>query len=316
MRLLLAITMYNEIEHAAMQLDNAIKMGIYDDIVVLDDGSDDGTWDILNIYKQKFNNIHIFHTNKNSLLFNGENRWKTISEIIRNNGYSPDWVNNRAADILYPVKHAGKIRERIESQPPTVGYIGAPFIHLWRSLGWYRSDWFWGGCADHNSIVVFWRFSPNFKWDPNDSLAGVHTGKSTPSDLGFAKCDGSGLLSPIDKPPLFGLIHYGMTTHKKMEEKFRRSMYMSVATNKIGKNMGMPTPQYMPEVADWQLYNGYRTFHEFTIELSRANQDWFEEDISSMPKPKIESFYDVIREFSADRAEEYRRLFDATFGNQ
>ena len=48
MRIVLGVPMRNELEkgHLHSQLENALKIS-YDDIVVLDDGSTDGTWDVL-----------------------------------------------------------------------------------------------------------------------------------------------------------------------------------------------------------------------------------------------------------------------------
>ena len=55
MRVVLGVTMHNEIDygpHVYRQLDDALEMK-YDDIVVLDDGSTDGTWDVLKEYESK-----------------------------------------------------------------------------------------------------------------------------------------------------------------------------------------------------------------------------------------------------------------------
>jgi hypothetical protein len=316
MRLILAVAMYNETEHAAMQLDNALKMGIYDEIVVLDDASIDGTRDILEEYRRKFNNIHVFRNKNNSILSHGENRWKTLSELIRDNNYLPDWVHIRAADVLCPIKYAKNLKDRIESQPPQVCYMGAPYICLWRSLGWYRVDGDWGGWAYNNNMMVFWRYNKNFSWSPNASAAGFHTGNDVPTDLGFNPSLGSGLLSPITKPPLFGLIHYGTCSHRKMENRFRWNMHAASASAEIGKNMGIPVPAAMPEVVGWIHFNGYKMVYEFDIVLAPSRPDWFDGDANFTfePMPKIESFYEVIKEFNPVRAEEYKRLFEQTFG--
>jgi glycosyltransferase involved in cell wall biosynthesis len=311
--------MYNEIEHGdhvGFQLDNALRMNIYDDIVVLDDGSTDGTWDVLNVYARFFNNIHIFRSDKNSILHNGENRRKTITEIIRKNNFSPDWISNRAADILYPLKYAQNIREIIEAQPINVAVVSAPFIHLWRSVGWYRVDDFWGGSAHNNFMIAFWRYNKNFNWNDAESLAGIHTGVNVPTDLGIGPYEAAGLIKPITHPPLFGLIHYGMTTQYKIEEKFRWCMKASEQAYKIGRSVGMPPPKLMPTVAHWSRYNGYRTFTEFQARLERVKPAWVDEDVSKLPKPKIESLYELIKEYRPDRAQEYKETFDIVFREQ
>lgn len=318
MSLLLAVTMYNEVahgDHVSFQLDNALKMSIYDDIVVLDDGSDDGTWDVLTSYARIFNNIHVYRSDLNSILGGTENRKKTISEIIRKN-FNPTWVNNRAADIVYPIKYAQNIKSIIESQPPNVCYASLPFIHLWRSVGWYRVDGFWGESA-HNpyTMPVFWRFNKNFTWDTEDSKPGFHSGKNIPSNLGFETL---GCISLVECNPLpnFGMIHYGMSSHRKLEEKFKWSMKAAEHADKIGFSIGMPPVKLMPTVAHWPRFNGYRTFHEFQIRLNRVNPDWFEEDVSTLPKPKIESLYELIKEYRPDRAHEYKETFDIIFREQ
>lgn len=112
-KLLLAITTHNEEDHIELQLDNAIELGCYDKIVILDDGSTDSTCEIIEKYLDKNKNIYLFKNELNSVLNNGENRWVTISNIIRDGGFNPDWVNNRVADILYPINSGGKLLSQV-----------------------------------------------------------------------------------------------------------------------------------------------------------------------------------------------------------
>jgi len=58
MKVVLGVGMYNEIDygpHVWLQMEDALAMD-YDDIVILDDGSTDGTWDVLEEYSRKYNN--------------------------------------------------------------------------------------------------------------------------------------------------------------------------------------------------------------------------------------------------------------------
>ena len=103
MKIVLAVTTFNEIAHVNLQLDNALEMGCYSEIVVLDDGSSDGTWDVLKQYAKKHNNIHVYRNEVNSVINKGKNRWAQISELVK--PYAPTWVNNRACDIIYPANN-------------------------------------------------------------------------------------------------------------------------------------------------------------------------------------------------------------------
>jgi glycosyltransferase involved in cell wall biosynthesis len=108
MNIVLNITAYNEEPMMAKQLDNALELKCHDHIVVLDDGSTDGTWDILQQYVRKHNNIHVFRNEKNSILFGGENRWKTVLRHAEQ--FEPTWINNRATDILFSYSAKDKFK--------------------------------------------------------------------------------------------------------------------------------------------------------------------------------------------------------------
>ena len=126
MRLILAVSMYNEVEygpHVRVQLDDALEMNCYDQIVVLDDGSTDGTWDVLQEYRRKHNNIHIFRNEKNSILNHGENKFKTLYDKVET--FGPDWIQVRAADVIFSDPAKNLYRKTIlELDDKGVNFIG------------------------------------------------------------------------------------------------------------------------------------------------------------------------------------------------
>ena len=111
-----------------------------------------------------------------------------------------------------------------------------------------------------------------------------------------------------DGPPWPGtVLHYGLSTHDRIVEKLRWSAESSKYSN---RSVGLPRPENLPPVSRWAHVNGWKVAHEFDIKFKIAEQLWFEEPVPKENKPKIESLYDVIKELSPVRAEEYKNLFD------
>ena len=247
--LLLSITTYNEEGHIAEQLDNALQLGCYDAIVILDDGSTDNTYNIISDYSNKYNTIHVFRNEVNSILSNGENRWVTISNIIRD--FNPVWVNNRAADVLYPHNCGQQLKGQLEKlvERPTQ-LVGFPWIHFWRSDFFHRMDHDWGSGFYRHTENVIWRFNKEFKWHETHLKAGMHQGMARPTNLGWSdnyKTIGINfdlITDDADRNkdpfPIIGL-HYGMSSHDKITEKFHWVVKSADAASKIGRSFGMPT---------------------------------------------------------------------------
>ena len=71
----------------------------------------------------------------------------------------------------------------------------------------------------------------------------------------------------------------------------------------------------MPPVKLWPNFNGYKVFYEFGMKLKKVLPVWVKEDISNKEAPKIESLYDIIKEYNSKRAEEYKVLFNKCYGD-
>lgn len=82
MRIVLGMACYNEMLHIERKLERVLNMDYNDEIVILDDGSTDGTWAVINDYASKFKNIHAYRNSANSILSHGQNRWKTLYDLI------------------------------------------------------------------------------------------------------------------------------------------------------------------------------------------------------------------------------------------
>jgi glycosyltransferase involved in cell wall biosynthesis len=311
----LGIPMYNELikGHLHETLNNAIDVG-FDDIVVLDDGSTDGSWVVLQDYAKKYNNIRIFRHNSNSVISRGNNRWKFVVDRIAEK--EPDWVVIRAADQIY--SHAATVvggdlfRKKLTDYYNTnVDIVKIPLIHLWRSRTWYRNDKVWGRDANSHSKSPIWRFSNDYSYD-NRLTTGTHMGWHHPSNFGYGRKPVVKDIN-IDKKENWHLvvIHLGHTTHTSKVLKFRWSMDAAEANHRLGSNVLMPPPSLMLPVHTWLKYNGYKGFYEFNISFKKVNPKWFAGDIFfDKEEPVIESMYYTILEYNKKRAEEYLRLFN------
>jgi glycosyltransferase involved in cell wall biosynthesis len=305
MRLTLAMTTYNEIEygpHIEMQLNDALEID-YDDIVILDDGSDDGTWDVLEDYNSKYKHIHIFKNNNNSVRAKGQNRWLSLTQKCAE--YSPDWICIRAADMLYSAPLKRDLRKVIkEYSGKGFNKLRFPLIHLWRSDWWYRTDNIWG----ESVVSLFWKFNKNFGFLGNRDKAIDHQGAHIPDIINGRKPILKEIRSREKSEFKYTILHYGHTTHRKKEVKFVDMMDRAIK----GRTQNMPPPSKMPPVKKWLDYNGYRGFWEFGLKLKKVPQLWFDKPVPDVPRPKIESFYEIIKQYNEERAEEYKKLLTKT----
>ena len=312
LRIILALTVRDEIKygrHIFMQLDDAVRRD-YDEIVVLDDGSRDGTWDVLQEYARKYNHIHIKRNEINSILAKGENRWITL--IRECEKYHPTWIHFRACDQLHSKLFNEKMREIVTYfHEHGAWLIKIPLVHLWRSEGWFRYDDVWLQDYVNHSRRQLWRFYKDYEYNPNRTIAAFHLGGHLPNKI-----------SPYNITPTYNInsyfnqtspkhhwrivvLHYGHTTHEKKEVKFR--LTMEAASN--GISYGCPPPDDMPHPKYWLRYNGYKGFHEFNLHLRKIPQIWFDRPVN-YAMPEIKSFYKVIAEYRVDRAQEYQSLFE------
>lgn len=308
MKTILTLSMRDEIEHVNLQLDNALGLGVYDVIIILDDGSKDGTYDVLKSYATNYNNIELYRNEHNSVLHNKENRWYTLYKHAAK--HEPTWINHRAADVIYPLKSKDKLAQRLqECEQSGICMITFPFVNIWRSATWYRADGVWGQWVVACDTNIY-RFNKNAIWAR--TAAGVHLGATKPDDLGFTNAINVGINSSLSNNFIVGL-HLAHTTHEKLIKRFE--WYMEVASK--SKNIALtPPPSSMPHPSQWGQFNSYKIFNEYQAFFKKGPDYWFDDPIPNEPTPpKPRSLYDTIKKYNITMAEEYKKLFEAQYGN-
>jgi glycosyltransferase involved in cell wall biosynthesis len=318
----LGIPMYNELIKGNLHeaLDNALEVG-FDDIVILDDGSTDDSWTVLQDYAQKYPHIRIFRNENNSVISRGGNRWKFVVEKIAEK--SPDWVVVKSADQIY--SHKATIiggdcfRKRLtDFYHKGIELVKLPLAHLWRSRTWYRADDVWGRDIATHSKAPIWRFSAGFNYSKREKT-GAHVGWHQPTYFGYGKgrrLKAADINFGEDKTSWdIVILHLGHTTHNKKVLKFKWSMEAARANTDIGRSILMPPPENMPKVSSWIRYNGYKGFFEFNMVLKKAPSIWFADDTPVEPKPIPESMYSTILEYNKKRAEEYLKIYNKAYKN-
>lgn len=318
----LGVPMYNESlkGHLIDTMDNAIAVG-FDEIVILDDGSTDDTWDILQDYKAKYPHIRLYRNEVNSVLNGGNNRWKFVVDKVAEG--EPDWVVIRAADQIYShkatIEGGDHFRKRLTAlYHKGIEMVQIPLAHIWRSNTWYRADNVWGQDIRTHSKRPIWRFHPNYNY-LGRVKTGTHLGWHHPSFFGYGK------KRPLkkadinwDKGPNWDIvvIHHGHSTHKSKALKFEWSMQAASTNANNGRSRTMPPPDRMPRVKHWlhgrhNNNDGYKGFYEFNMVLRQAPAKWFPPGTDfNEAKPIPESLYDVIKKWNPDRAREYKILYD------
>lgn len=318
----IGMPMYNELVKGNLHetMNNALAVG-FDDIVILDDGSTDGSWIILKQYEAIYPNVRVFRNNNNSVLKAGHNRWKFIVDKMAEK--KPDWIVVRAADQIYShratIAGGDHFRARLTKMyHQGVEAVRIPLAHLWRSRTWYRADNVWGRDISNHSKMPVWRFDPSYSYSGRE-LTGVHLGWHHPSYFGYGKGRklkvanlNSGGLENFD----LVILHLGHTTHSKKVLKFKWSMAAAEANKDNGKSILMPAPENMPIVRKWLHFNGYKGFFEFNMKLCKAPSIWYAADDIEESKPIPESMYYTILEYNKVRAEEYKVLYDKFYNTK
>jgi len=320
-KIVLGIPMYNELAkgHLHETIENALSVG-FDHIIILDDGSTDDSWLVLQEYAIRYQNISIYRNESNSVIYEGNNRWKFIVDRIAE--HEPDWVVVRSADQIYSYKATiiggDLFRERLtELYYAGAEMISLPLAHLWRSISWYRLDNTWGRDIKTHSKSPIWRFHPGYNYIGREQT-GTHRGWHHPTSFGFGD---KRILKkvPINKiasPPWeIVILHLGHTTHAKKVLKFEWSMEAAKSNALNGRSNTMPPPEKMPPVKDWDpsnhKYDGYVGFYEFNMLLKKVEPQWFAGNISfDSAQPIPESMYNIILRYNKERAEEYRILYE------
>ncbi|MEA3497422.1 MAG: glycosyltransferase [Campylobacterota bacterium] len=317
--------MYNELKkgHLHITMDNAIAIGV-DDIVILDDGSDDGSWRVLKEYAEKYDHIRIYRNDKNSVLSEGKNRWKFIVDKIAEK--TPDWIVIRAADQIYSyqttIEGGDHFRKRLfEFYHKGIEMVEIPLVHIWRSNTWYRADNVWGQEIRTHSKRPIWRFNPNYTYKRREKT-GAHLGWHHPSNFGIrfplkkAKIN-SGAIDSWD----LVVIHLGHSTHESKVLKFEWSMEAARVNAKNNRSSTMPPPDRMPPVKHWisnrfRNNDGYKGFYEFGMVLKQAPKRWFSPGTDfSEEEPVPKSLFPIINKYNERRAEEYKKLYNKYYGS-
>lgn len=316
----LGIPMYNELEkgHLHETLDNALAVG-FDYIIVLDDGSTDDTWVVLQDYAVRYKNIKVFRNKQNSVIYKGKNRWKFIVDKIAL--LNPDWVVIRAADQIYSysatIAGGDNFRKRLtEYYHKGIEMVTIPLAHLWRSRSWYRIDDVWGKDILTHSKAPIWRFDVNYSYKGRETT-GTHKGWHHPTSFGYGK---QRVLkkAPINKGKFDSwnvvVLHLGHSTHISKVLKFKWSMEAAAANAKNGRSITMPPPDNMPPVSSWLMYDGYKGFYEFNMRIKEVNPLWFPGGTkfdAEFPIPQ--SLYYTILEYNQQRAKEYLILYEKSY---
>lgn len=321
----LGMPMYNESKkgHLIDTMENAIAVG-FDDIVILDDGSTDDSWEILQDYSNKYPQIRVYRNEKNSVLNNGFNRWKFVVDKMAEK--YPDWIVVRAADQIYSynatIEGGDEFRKRLtRAYHKRVEMIQMPLAHIWRSKTWFRDDHIWKQHVRTHSRRPIWRFDPRYHYKGRE-LTGAHLGWHHPTFFGYGKRRklkkmniNTGSFSDWDVV----VIHLGHATHESKVLKFEWSMEAAKANARNGRSSTMPPPEQMPPVKSWlndrlRKNDGYKGFYEFNMTLDQAPSKWFPPGTDmNEERPIPKSLYKIIKKYNAERAEEYKIIYDKNY---
>jgi glycosyltransferase involved in cell wall biosynthesis len=308
MKMVLGTPTYNESYFIDAHVKNAIEVG-FDEIVYLDDGSTDDTYQKLLDYQVKYKHIHVFKTPSNSVLSNTMNRWKFIAYKCRE--LNPDWIMVRAADEImsFPTTLSGGdlLRVRLnELMRSNVNMVAFPVVHLWRSPWWYRSDGEWGYSALNAVSDSCWRNDSGWDFIDSYSGSGIHIGGHRPNKFrgnALIKAD----INNNNDFPFVVVLHYGMSGHTLLLEKLK---YQWDVANAIGSRaVGVPSTYRMPHPRIWKQFNGYKIADEYELHFEKVDQRWFGIRVPDVPIPPIKSFYGLIKKYSSIMAEEYKELY-------
>lgn len=286
-RLAVGIPVYNGVGFVELSVQNCLDVG-YDHIVYLDDGSVDGTYDLLKHYASRHNHITVIRNDVNSIAANTENRWKTVSEVCR--GFDPDWIFVRAVDeaLTFPAHQSAEnaLRVNLEALDSTgCNTVVFDYKNLWRSEWWYRTD---GYCGKHHTVCG-WKNDTGWSFD---SATGLHKGAHCPNKLAVAEVCRN--INSVLDGSVF-VLHYGMSSHDRIARKLR---YQLESDPNIWRK-GMPHPTRCG------LFNGLKIAHEVDLKLEKVDPNWFGEPIPDVHKPVVESLYDVICDYDTKAAASY-----------
>lgn len=331
-KIVIGIPTFNDSEFIDGSVENLVRTG-FDDIVYLDDGSTDDTYDKLVAYKEKYPQIHIIQNKENSILTQGENKWKVVAEYCRT--LNPDWIIIRAtdqllsADCFQDTKDA--LRKRLEFlwENPNNILVHFPVVHLWRSDYWYRVDGNWGYSANNHISASCWR--NDVEWYYPEVKAGVHLGAHRPvikdsitiedtySKKVSTKKRGKTITRTIrsDKkvirindsevPEDFSIVvlHRGMSSHELLVRKLEQQIAYG-NNDKIIKKEIHPIGN-IKHFKKMAYSNGLKVADEKGLVLKKVNQCWYDYDTTSFEKPEIKSLFPILNKYNPRLAVNYNK---------
>jgi hypothetical protein len=303
MRIVVGIPVYNDIDHVDRQIDNILKVG-YDDVVILDDCSTDGTYERLQDLTKECNNIHIFKNDVNSVEGHTGNRWKQVTDICRD--YSPDWVMVRAMDEIFCCSAYrdgdNLLRKNLYVlQNEGANMISFSHVDLWRSEWWYRTDGYWGARVQNQPVNSMWKNDTGWVLL---SQSGIHLGAHKPSHFDVP-IHSRGIDISNDRSIV--ILHYGMASPAYLAKTL--DYQISTAKSIGGRAAGMPSRVPPPNI--WHACNGYKAAYEKDMVLVKVDQKWFDKPVPESEPPVVDdAVFKVLFKYDKKRAEEYKSFMN------
>jgi len=161
----------NVVKYMPRLMDQMSK--IVDGVLILDDGSTDGTGEACDASKDKFKQYFRFFQNKP---YHGGRDWNFLHDQVKQ--FNPDFIVWLDGDELFEEGKEQDIRKLIESSTPETRAYSFPFFYHWNDEQHYRID---GNYSRVNAVRAY-RY--NFEWRPRDVIA--HSNPVSPEVIG---CD-------------------------------------------------------------------------------------------------------------------------------
>lgn len=306
MKIVLGIPVYNDLEFLVDTLPSMLEIG-FDQIVYLDDGSTDGTYDFLVEQSRNNREIFVFRNKRNSILNHGPNRWSILTGMCSK--FDPDWIMVRAADEKFSAPAKELLRPRLEELLNTdVVVVSFPMVHLWRSTLWFRNDCAWGYSAHNHVSDSCWKNNSGWAFVGDRQVANLHLGGHCPNkfSVNVVKAGINTEQNPSLPPPI-SILHYGMSSDALIERKLEFQLETSL---KINGGIGLPPPNMMPHPSRWYDYNGYKTAYEVGIKFKQLYPVWLNSPVLDWPpEPKVKSLYNIIERYNKAMALEYAKIY-------
>jgi len=290
-KLIGAVACYNELSKGNLdRFLNNIK-NVVDDIVFLDDGSTDGSYERLleytpNVIRNTKNAFMHEQFNTQLLLERALDLFPDLTHIMNLNidgTFSPACFKDGEALLHKFCRDYSREWDMFTMRE----------INLWRSSFWWRMDANWRWHKTERIYVKEKGLEILDKWHK-----GLHKLKLT-SQIENTTC--------ISQMKGFGdavSVHWGFNSKKSVQEKFHR--YMSLEPIKI------PCPE------TFFITNVFNMIDEFNVQLAQIAPSWIDEDIRKtiveFRRPRAVSYYSDILRYDESKAECYKNHFISKLG--